>query len=101
MRAYAVFEAPPARGVPRDEPERVRLTHPRRVPTDRRPLTIGLGPRNPDQRVWPLPPPPALDFPDGKPSTARQRIIVNPEALARRLAERRAKGQTGGEEDGT
>src|SRR5262249_18221798 len=91
-RAYAVMEVPPPRPEPRAEADRVRLADPRRVATapngTRRP---GPGPRNPDQDAWPLPPPPGADLPDALPATKAQRVLLDPDLVARWRAEAKLK----------
>jgi hypothetical protein len=91
-RAYAVMEVPPPRVVPPVDAERVQIGDPRQVVTapsgTRRP---GLGPRNAEQASWPLLGPPGVDLPDALPATKAQRVLLDPELVARWRVEAKMK----------
>jgi hypothetical protein len=85
-RAYAVLDVPPARPEPPMAEERVLVVDPRTTSTVRA-ARAASSPRNADQKAWPLPPPPAIDLPDGLPATEAQRVHIDPELVARWRAE--------------
>ncbi len=87
-RAYAMLEVPAPRSEPHIDLERVHLSDPRHVATAPSSATRAcLGPRNVDQKVWPPPPPPGLELPDGLPADKAQRVRLDPELVARWRAE--------------
>jgi hypothetical protein len=92
-RAYAVLDVPPPRPEPPVVAERVLVVEPRATATLRRGARAASGPRNAEQKVWPLPPPPAVDLPDGLPADKAQRVHLDPESVARWKAEAKAKEQ--------
>ncbi len=82
-RVYAVLDVPEPRPEPSMPPERVYVVQPQRASTLRKGAApVGSGPRNPDQRVWPPPPPPGVDLPDGLPATKAQRVLIDPELIS-------------------
>lgn len=92
LRVYATMDVPVSRPDPAMETERVLLVDPRdarTAPSSASPANTG--PRNAEQAVWPPPPPPAIDLPDGLPATKAQRIHIDPELIARWREEAKLK----------
>lgn len=87
-KAFIATPLPEPSPAPPIEPEPVRVADPRQVPTVQlRAIRRASGPRNPEQKEHTPPPPPAVDFPDGLPTTATQRMVFDPELIARLRAE--------------
>jgi hypothetical protein len=90
-RAYVLMGAPLSVPAPSAPAERVLCVDPLRTPTVRRDERPASGPRNPDQRAWPAPEAPAVELPDRRPATKTQRVILDPDLVARWRADARAK----------
>jgi hypothetical protein len=92
-RAYAVVVVPPAHPEPEEDLERVQIVDPRHATTA---VTggapAGSGPRNPEQRSPSPAKPPEIDLPDALPATKAQRVLIDPEVVARWRAEAKEKG---------
>jgi hypothetical protein len=91
-RAYAVVVVRPAHPEPAEEVERVQIVDPRHATTVTGVAPAGSGPRNPQQRSPSPAKPPEIDLPDALPATKAQRVLIDPELVARWRAEAEEKG---------
>ena len=90
--AYVLVPAPLSVPTPSAPGERVLLVDPLRTPTVRRnEPRPASGPRNLDQRAWSAPEALAVELPDRRPATKTQRVILDPDLVARWRADARAK----------
>ena len=97
-RVHATVELPVRRVEPtvNQGEARVQIADPQQTSTVRRSARrAGAGPRNPQAKV--LPPaataPPAVELPDGLPATKAQRVILDPEVVARWRARAREEAR--------
>jgi hypothetical protein len=95
-RAYAVVALQPAHPEPAAELERVQIVDPRLAATVvTGTVPAGSGPRNPEQKLPSPAKPPEVDLPDALPATKAQRVLIDPEVVARWRAEAKENKEKG------